>query len=896
MKTDVNQYKTRLLEYLQSKNVDIDTSKTKPLARCINPSHDDTNPSMTIYDDQYNCNSCGHKGDIFDAAGLLTSAKDFPEKLKEVESVLGVLTSNTSKIAQSKSKKELFIPTVVPLKKVDALKKYTEETVLKLAHFVLNEKDLNPDDEKYRKVHIQEKGWFPYLDKNKLIDLLSIRFEDEKGKKEVLSFYWNGKNVAMKKYPVLLFDRHNLANTKKPVIIHEGEKSIGDAEKKLPEFTHTAWNGGGKKYKNIQDLNILKDKEIFLLPDDDAPGRETMASLQGLLKANHGIESTIIPLFKKARNKKKKGADIEEILQTYSPQEITKTILDLRPKDEDNKQNNRIRNDISNSDVDNSHTFKILGIADDGRAYFLDYENRMLNYELSSLTQNKLIDIAGLQFFKNRYSGEIPKKGDWITEIDALMHISKRIDFDLENCKGRGAWKDNKGNICYHDGKNTIGEFDPDWTFLRKSRRDIGLGSIDCGVGTRKEIMKICQSFNFKTKSDTIRLLSWSVLAPFGGALKWRPAILVTGETGTGKSTVIENIVHPISKYSPASGAESTEPGLRQMLANDSTSVLLDEAENKGVKNKERLKNIFSLMRVSTTANAPPIIKGSTGGKSLSYTVRAMFGFSAINATIDESADDNRITRINFIKKGNFKQYQIDYKKVKKLMTDENCKGIRAFTWRNLEKIIDLGERLESIIQVVTGQNARYAASESILLAANMVVWEDLTYNITDEELTEYAECFYKNQTMEESRDETTEMIERLLDETILIGRNKDRISFRKILVGMKLHLDMKAQTDKEKYSAEHEEKRAAAPDADIYKDYKTTIEHYGLSVHVEKRELAINQNHHEIMKILEIGRGYHRQLERHKSVILSQKDVWMDSTTKKCTVLSGFLNFEEEE
>lgn len=881
MITDVNQLKIRLLEYLQAKNIFIDTRKQKPLARCINPGHSDEHPSMTIYDNQFNCNSCGCKGDIFDAAEFLTGVISFPEKLKEVESTLGLVLNNT----KTKPQKEIFIPIVIPLKKDDALKKYTEETVLKLAHFVLNDKG--------RKFHISEDGWFPYYDKNGLIDLVIVRFEDENSKKEVLTFYWNGKNIAMKSYPILLFNRHILAKTKKPVIIHEGEKYINIAEEKLPEFTHTAWNGGGKKYRNIQSLSILDDKEVFLLPDDDKPGRETMSGLQEMLKG-----STIIPYFKKARNKKNKGADIEEILQTYSPQEITKTILGLRPKNEENNSNN---NDIAsnNSDstgtIDNSYPFKILGIADDGRAYFLDYENRMLNFELSTLTQNKLIDIAGLQFFKTKYSGEMPKKADWTTEIDALMHISKKIDFDLESCKGRGAWKDNKGNICYHDGKNTAGTFDPSWTFLRKPRKDIGLNSPDCTAETRKEIMKICQNFNFKTKADTIKLLSWAVLAPFGGALKWRPAILVTGESGSGKSTVIENIVQPISKYTPASGSESTEPGIRQMMANDSTSILLDEAENKGVKDRERLKSIFSLMRVSTTDNAPPIIKGSTGGKSMSFMVRAMFGFSAINATIDNSADDNRIIRINFIIKDNFTQFVDDFEKIKRILTDENCKGIRAFTWRNFDKIIAMGARLESVIQKVTKQNARFAAGESILLAANIIVWENLTHNLTEEQLFKYTENFYKNQKMEDSRDETTEMIERLLDETILMARDKKRISFRKILVSMKLYLDINKNSSSNS-DAFFESYRKSAIGPDGYDEFKQTIEHYGLSIHGKSRELAISQNHHEIMKILEIGRGYHRQLERHKSVIFSQENVWMDSTTKKCTVLSNFLNYEKDE
>lgn len=236
----------------------------------------------------------------------------------------------------------------------------------------------------------------------------------------------------------------------------------------------------------------------------------------------------------------------------------------------------------------------------------------------------------------------------------------------------------------------------------------------------------------------------------------------------------------------------------------------------------------------------------------------------------------------------------MDYTKnmaeVKTLLSAENCNGIRAFTWRNLKKIIELGERLEIIIQTVTGQDARYAAGESILLAANLIVWEDFTSEVADKELESYVKTFYTGQVHEESRDEISEMINRILDETLLFGSDKIKISFRELLTKMKQYLDF----------LNNNQKWSNWPDGIInkhdYQEYKKTIEHYGLSVQYKTKELAIAQNHHEIIKILQSGKGYHRQFERHETVIKKQVVVTIDSSSKKCTIIGGFLNYEKEE
>jgi len=998
------------------------------------PFHSENTASFTINqsDQFYKCFGCGAGGDAIKFIQEIKSL-DFRESLDFLEG-RKVETERTASQKREK-KKQAKKPDIkiIPLDRETALEKFSQKRVLELCHGVFNgfgDKALSEDDEKFR-IFKDVAPWFPYYDENLLIDLMIVRFEDQHQEKEVLTFYWNGKNVAMKNYPVLIYGRCELSRVPELfVIIHEGEKCVNLASEKLFAFVHITWNGGGKKYPK-PDWSILKNSPgVFLLPDDDKPGIETMHALHLLLKGDYGIDSIEIPSleFKKARKIKKKGADIEEILQCYSPDEITKTILDLREKDETNtrggsarktiygnmaeyerhgkirgsranyKNSNNIHsansiiissihddtildlrekdelqhnptvnnhNDIidsqlgdtqksqgdtqqtqgnteynfkilgiaerekdendtnrknksgisddssihsdiqhteSSQDQDNDghmgsdYPFKILGIADDGRAYFLDHTDRLISFETTQINANMLSDIGTYNYFKQHYFNySDPTAKDWLPVIDEIRIQTKNKDFDMEKVRGRGAWKDSKGDICYHDGKTTTGKFDPDWTFLRKPKINVGLNSPHCSIEIRREIFNTAKTFNFTTNIDCIRLLSHAVLAPFGGALTWRPAIIVTGKSGSGKSTVVDFAAKPIAQPLIPWGGTTSEAAIRQHSANDSTPEYIDEMDGKRPKDKERIDDIFAGMRSSTSDMAPVTGKGSISGKVTVFRMRSMFCFVAVSDAIENDADDNRIIRVNFKLGDNKEIYFENLQKIRKLLSVENCNGIRSFTWDNLPKIIKLGERLELIIQIVTGENARFAAGESILLAAYIIVWEGFKEELSNLFLTEYVTDFYDSQTIEEPRDETEEMIVKILDHTTLVdilGGGKISMSYRELLSEMKRYLDQKLDNKEGRILLNAHETIGQG----FYRDYKRIVEQAGVSVHGPTRELAIVQNHEEIKKILSLGAGYHRQLERHKNVVLKKESTSIDGTTKRCTIISGFLDFKGDE
>lgn len=927
MKNDSSIYKPRLHDYLIKKGISIENkSTTRGLFSCIAPDHQDNDPSCSIYFNSHrvNCNSCGFKGDIFDCAGALIGSDNFNEQLADVKTTLGDISGIPQEPMRAKNAVKKGAVKYVPLPRDQALAIYTDEKVLEYANFALNRKKNEPipeDSKEYRALEISK--FWPYYNADGLIDLMVVRFEHQKGK-EVLTYYYDGKNLKMKNYPVLLYNRDKLAVSEKPVLFHEGEKCCDYAENDLPDFVHVTWNGGGKKVKKVVGLDALKGRQCYILPDDDQkidkktgnllpkekqPGYQTALDLKNRLRNEAGVDAVIVSFIESVREVKSDGADIVEILQVKTPEEITEHILRGDHEDRTDKTGNGNgsaesvklesdsyqKRDQKNESTDTSdvgantsdYPFQILGIADDNRAYFLDYENRMVSYDLPSLSDKKLIDLAGLTFFKSIY-GRIPSREEWLEEIDNIMQISKRTDFDIDSIRGRGAWRDNSGNICYHDGQRTTGKYDNSWTFVRRPRRDIGIFDKQCDFGTRQEIMNICKTFSFATGADAVRLLSWSTLAPFGGALKWRPCILVTGESASGKSTVLDNVSRPISAATAASGTSTTEAGIRQYCGIDSNGVSIDEAEKKKQKDKERMDGIFSLMRGSTTDDAPRSFKGTLSGYASTFQMRSMFLFAAIDPTVDDTANDNRIIRVNFRRVNNFGEFTENLKRIKELLTRENCRGIRAYTWNRLSNIIDVGARLEHIIQRITGQDARFSAGESILLACNLVVWDGFESDVSDDFLSEYVTAFYQGQTHDERRDETQEMIDRLLDETIRIDENQEKHSLREMLTEMKVFIDREYSRDNQAY--EKIDLSRDVIDYGRFNLYKKVVEQHGVTIHAKTRELFIAQNHHVIMRILEVGKGYHRQIERHKNVVERSITCGMDKTTKRGVVIGNIL------
>lgn len=294
--------KPRIREYLEKSGISINTKKKPPVFSCL--SHNDKNPSALIYDEYVFCPVCGWKADVFNVAEKLHGLSDFKEQLKNVEEVLGY----AQRKIKTKTKKSK-----INTKEPFALS-YDE------AKGIYKKEDLQIIGKSFGEI-IQ--AW-PYTDKDNNIIGVDVRFEKE-GKKQVITFWYDGKEVQTKDRPQLIYNYYEVISNigkGKYFIIHEGCKCVDLGKNNLFEFIHTTWNGGSI-FAGKNDWSFLKDEIVFILRDNDEPGLKAAKDIQKQLPKSYIIEPTPeIP---------EKG-DIEQYLELWPVADVTGYILSFAKK------------------------------------------------------------------------------------------------------------------------------------------------------------------------------------------------------------------------------------------------------------------------------------------------------------------------------------------------------------------------------------------------------------------------------------------------------------------------------------------------------------------------------------------------------------------------------------
>jgi hypothetical protein len=862
MDNDVANLKPRLLEYLQSRGLEINTQKKPPVIQCPTPGHADAHPSAVVYDEHVFCPVCKESWDVFDVAGFITGTDEFAKQLDAVRSALGERAPERKKKRQPKTEKK---KNVVSLSIERAKEVYRKEEIQRIADRM--------------KWGAAVKAW-KYKNKRGDVRFIDVRFEKSDGKKNVISFWYNGNSLRSTGCPVGIYNLDRALSEGKPILIVEGAKTAEAAEA-IPGLVPVTWNGGSSKAKKAPWKLLSDCKEIYIFPDDDRkkdgqgklwpwhkqPGMRAAFEIQNVLP-----QARIVRPINAAREIKPDGADIVEVLQIKAPDELAKYILESKPVELPQEEKPK-------PDPPSEFPFRILGTADDNRAYFIGLSGRLHDTPLAKITKGDLFVFAGIDYWRRHFGHK--GKVDWEDSISTITEIASQIDFDPGSLRGRGAWREKDGSICYHDGEKTFGDKSSKRLYLRKTRKDIGICDDPVSVEWCRETSDAVAQMSFETEVDAIRIMAWAAISPFAGALLWRPCGMITGSSGTGKTTVIDYFVRPIALPEIFSGGDSSEAGVRQKVRNDSCAIVIEEAETDTQKKRWRRADLFSLMRQSTSDDAPRVAKGTADGKGMSFTMKNMFLFAAISPEVEHIADDNRIFRVNMVRPNG--EWAPLRDNLKRLVVEDRCRGFRALAWKKLQTIIELAERMVPLVQDVTGKGARYALAESTLFAAYLVLWrrrEDLT----DKEICDRLIKWYSLAPPDQSYDETVELLDVLLDKRVQvdIGKRED-MTLREILVGSYAYRLPGADKDETLGVKEVKQLRLIAG-------------RYGLQM-TSEGHLAIVVNHADISEIIGRGRGYQRVLYRHRGLVTKSKNVYVSALgQRRCVILSGIFDGQEKQ
>jgi putative DNA primase/helicase len=488
----------------------------------------------------------------------------------------------------------------------------------------------------------------------------------------------------------------------------------------------------------------------------------------------------------------------------------------------------------------------------------------------------------------------------WTDAADWMMKYCKTKGlYDPHRIRGRGAWFDG-GRVVLHLGNKLIvdnksmgiDEIKSKYIYEAEIPIEDDRFNADDILSNKEasELINISDSLSWENPINSKLYAGWIMLAPICGAIDWRPHIWITGESGTGKSWIQENITSIVLGHSAISASSnSTEAGIRQTLGNDAFPIVFDEIEAEDQDAQKRVQRILELARQASSNKNSSIIKGTAGGKSQEFIVRSPFLFSSINPKMLQQADINRVSTLKLSKRS-MEDSETKFETTKELVvetiTDEWSAKLRS---RAIFMIPTIRKNIEIFSRIMTKilKSKRHGDQVGTLLAGAYALKSDDIIN------TEMAEKWCLDIDWEKETDISNESDHdkclRILMEQLVPVNGNDKMTVGSLL---------KNSLEKPYHKDAVEQSRLYQ----IFKDSREALRKYGIST-VKNRnsgelEIALAENHSMLSSLLKTTpwfAGYKHVLSRIEGAYYKTA-VFGDSLRSRAIVIPAKEMFHSDE
>ena len=428
---------------------------------------------------------------------------------------------------------------------------------------------------------------------------------------------------------------------------HKNKKNAGleSARKTAVEINATIAlpeHGGNDDITDFNDIHVLKGIEYVKSAFDEAFSRGNDND-NAAIDYDDGIDYASMPNY-----------DVPDYTDDFIQTDYVPETQNIKPLE-------NVKAPVSQPQ------FKVLGF-DGDTVYFMPKESSQVRaISASGFSENALLSLAPLEYWQVTYP---TKSGFDKTEaVNWIMrHAYRKGVFNTDRLRGRGCWKDGNDVIIHlGDRLHINGEYkalsDYEGRYIYQSERPFPrFDEVDAlTVAEGAKLLELATMFRWTVPASALLLTGWCFLAPICGALKWRPHIWLTGGAGSGKSTIINEFVHPLmSGMSIFAQGNSTEAGLRQNIKGDAIPVLFEEAEQNTEKERIAMQSVLALIRQSSSESGAKTLKGTAGGTGLTYHIRSMFCLASIQVGIQQQADKERLTVLQLREKDDMKQDEVN--------------------------------------------------------------------------------------------------------------------------------------------------------------------------------------------------------------------------------------------
>lgn len=666
-KHDIADLKARLPleDFFRQQGVELERAGREYRALC--PFHSESTASFTLCPEKqkYFCFGCGANGDHLDAIQALhgVDASRAIEMLADM--VGGTVAEPTAAKAPRKQRPRKPSPWVTGIAPPDepppaTLPKKTD------AGWV-----------KYPVVA----AW-PYRDLDGNLHGYTCRIEPTPGHKEVIPLIWQTStesgeqrwNQGALPEPRLLYGTELLlARPDATILLVEGEKAA-DAARRLTSarpIIAMTWPGGCKAVDKA-DWSLLAGRRVACWPDADnqadkrtelllsntkQPGMAAMLRISKAL-TEHGASVRIVDL--PPVGTLPNGWDLADAEQ--EGWDCAKLSAEIKARSRDPveiKDPEPVSQPETAPPLDyvpevSDQPFRCLGW-NRNEAFYLPTGSRQV-VAMSPSAHNKLnlLALAPLHWWMSTYHTD-KKTGDpvdWTMAADSLIRMSQAQGiFDEEMIRGRGAWWDS-GRYVVHLGSEVVIDrlrypvTEVPSRYIYEASKPTRLAFSDpLGNADAYQLVKICEGLRWERPVYGLLLAGFVFIAPVCGALDWRPHVWITGEPGSGKTTVMQHIVHKVlHRNGLFFQGDTTEAAVRQSLGSDAVPVIFDEFESERKKSASRVEDIMALITQASSETGGVLAKGGAGGKATMFRIRSMFCFSSVAVAIKQAAARSRIT------------------------------------------------------------------------------------------------------------------------------------------------------------------------------------------------------------------------------------------------------------
>jgi hypothetical protein len=237
---------------------------------------------------------------------------------------------------------------------------------------------------------------------------------------------------------------------------------------------------------------------------------------------------------------------------------------------------------------------------------------------------------------------------DAVTAAADLLKAAhaKGVWTSFDKIRGRGCWEASNGKLVLHLGDKLIvdgravkpGYFDGHvYPLMEALRRVVSIKPM--AENPAEYLLPILQTWAWKRPDvDPMLLLGWIGSAHLAGALPWRPTVFMTGDKGTGKST-LQAVIKAVMLSWLVQSADTTAAGIYQHIGQDSLAVAVDELE--GEEDNRKQKAALKLARLA--ASGAVMLRGGDRHEGVQFQARSSFLFSSINTPPLEPQDLSRM-------------------------------------------------------------------------------------------------------------------------------------------------------------------------------------------------------------------------------------------------------------